>query len=315
MANPAKRAILIAGPTASGKSAVAAAVAETLGGVVVNADSMQVYRDLRILTARPSAAEEARVPHRLFGHVDAARAYSVGQWLREMAAVLAEAARDGRVPVLVGGTGLYIKALTQGLSAMPEVPAALRERLRDEALAAAPAELHRRLAERDPVMAGRLRPTDPQRVLRALEVFEATGVSLATFQDRREPALLPEAEVLGLFMAPAREHLYASIDRRFDAMIRQGAMAEVAALAARKLNPDLPAMRALGVSDLAAALDDPDALAGAIAAAKTATRHYAKRQLTFARHQFPGLPWVEPGDARKTLLAGWDCGAAYPKLY
>ena len=306
MANPTKRAILIAGPTASGKSAVASAVAERLGGVVVNADSMQVYRDLRILTARPSEAEEARVPHRLFGHVDAACNHSVGHWLREMTDVLADAARAGQVPVLVGGTGLYLKALTLGLSAMPAVPAEIRNRLRAEAETETAANLHARLAERDPVMAARLRPTDAQRVLRALEILEATGTSLAVFQQVREPALLPPAQVTGVFLAPDRGRLYDNIDRRFDAMVDGGALDEVARLAGRDLDPSLPAMRALGVPDLIGTLQHPSQASPAIAAAKQATRHYAKRQFTFARHQLPFLPWVEPKAARDTILRSWQ---------
>ena len=310
MANPTKRAILIAGPTASGKSAVASAVAERLGGVVVNADSMQVYRDLRILTARPSEAEEARVPHRLFGHVDAACNHSVGHWLREMASVLADAAAAGQVPVLVGGTGLYLKALTLGLSAMPAIPIEIRNRLRAEAETRTAADLHARLAERDPVMAERLRPTDTQRVLRALEIFEATGTSLAIFQQVREPALLPAAEVIGVFLTLERSRLYDNIDRRFDAMMHAGALDEVAGLAARDLDPSLPAMRALGVPDLIAALRHPSQASCAISAAKQATRHYSKRQLTFARHQLPFLPWVEPTAARDAILGAW---AALPQ--
>ena len=306
VANPTKRAILIAGPTASGKSAVAAAVAERLGGVVVNADSMQVYRDLRILTARPSEADEARVPHRLFGHVDAACNHSVGHWLREMVDVLADAAAMGQVPVLVGGTGLYLKALTLGLSAMPAVPFEIRDRLRAEAGTRTAAELHARLAERDPVMAARLRPTDTQRVLRALEILEATGTSLAVFQQVREPALLPADQVIGVFLSPERGRLYDNIDRRFAAMVDEGAMPEVARLAARDLNPALPAMRALGVPELIEALQHPSRLSLAVSAAKQATRHYAKRQLTFARHQLPSLLWVEPVAARDTILHTWD---------
>lgn len=305
MTNPTRRAILIAGPTASGKSAVAIAVAERIDGIVVNADSMQVYRDLRILTARPSEAEEARVPHRLFGHVDAARNHSVGHWLREVTVVLAEAAAAGRVPVVVGGTGLYLKALTQGMSAMPAVPEAVRGRLRAEAQDRTPAELHARLSNIDPVMAARLRPSDPQRILRALEVIEATGRSLATYQQSREPAVLPLADLTAVFLAPGRDQLRAGIDRRLDAMVGSGALDEVAALADRELDSALPAMRALGVRDLMVVRKQPSVLPAALAAAKQATWRYSKRQFTFARHQLPGLSWVPPEAAGDLVLRRW----------
>lgn len=297
----AKRAILIAGPTASGKSALAVMLAERHGGTVINADSMQVYADLAILTARPTAADTARVPHRLFGHVDAADAYSVGRWLTEMRDVLDEVAAAGRLPVIVGGTGLYLKALMEGLAEMPPVPPDLRARLRDEARDAPPGELHARLAAVDPVMAARLRPSDPQRLMRALEIFAATGRSLASFQLARTNPVLPPDQVGGVFLDIPRAALNARIDQRFAAMMAAGALDEVAALDERILDPTLPAMRALGVPQLLPALREPELLPEAVASATRASRHYAKRQVTYARHQLPNLPWSGPAEASDVI--------------
>jgi tRNA dimethylallyltransferase len=296
-------AFLIAGPTASGKSAVALRLAERLGGLVINADSMQLYRDLRVLTARPTPEDEARAPHRLFGVVDAAQNHSVGLWLADAGAALREARATGQTPIFVGGTGLYFKALTQGLSAIPAVAAAVRATLRAETATLAPAALHARLAACDPVMAARLRPTDPQRVLRALEVFVATGKSLASFQGARQPPLLDGATCRSIFLAPDRAALKARIEARFDAMLAAGALDEVAALAARNLDPALPAMRAHGVPHLIAALRGEMTLAAAADLGKRDTRRYAKRQFTFARHQLPDFVWRAP-EAAAELAEG-----------
>jgi tRNA dimethylallyltransferase len=290
-------AILIAGPTASGKSAVAIALAQKLGGVAINADSMQVYRDLRVITARPSPAEEAAAPHDLFGHVDAAENYSVGRYLADAEAALARARSAGLAPIFVGGTGMYFKALIRGLSDIPAVPPEVRERVRREAENLAPPELHARLAALDPDMAGRLRPSDPQRILRALEVFEATGQSLAAFQGARATPLLPINNCVAIFLESDRGDLAARIDARFDAMMAAGALEEVKQLAARGLDPMLPAMRAHGVPGLIAYLDGACSLEQAIEKGKTDTRHYAKRQRTFARHQLPEFTWITPETA------------------
>ena len=286
-------------------------MAERLGGVLINADSMQVYADLSVLTARPTTAETARVPHRLFGHVDAADAYSVGRWLVEVQDALRESWAQGRVPILVGGTGLYLKALMQGLSPIPAVPAAVRAQIRAEAGLASPKTLHRRLALLDPAMAARLRPSDPQRIVRALEVVEATGRSLLSFQAEVEPPLLPASRVAGLVLALDRSVLNARIDRRFDAMMGAGACDEVERLAARALDPALPAMRALGVPPLLAHLRGDIGRAEALAQGKLLTRQYAKRQVTFLRHQLANLPWVAPDEAVDAVMAQWrDDGAA-----
>lgn len=291
------RAILIAGPTASGKSALALDLARRFGGAIVNADSMQVYEDLRILTARPTPEEEKSIRHELFGHVGGAVNYSVGRWLKDLSAILAGLARDQVTPILAGGTGMYFKAALHGLSDIPNVPAEVRAKVRAEAQGLDPRVLHERLADRDPAAAARLRPTDPQRILRALEIFEATGKSLLTFQGARAAPLLDEARCLSLFIAPQRAELFARIDARFDKMIALGALDEIRALRERGLDPALPVMRAHGAPHLLRFLDGDLSLEEAIARGKLDTRHYAKRQFTFARHQLPSFHWLEPEQA------------------
>lgn len=290
------RAILIAGPTASGKSALAMEVAKRVGGVVVNADSMQVYRDLRIITARPTPQEERAVGHLLFGHIDAAVNYSVGRYLADLAQTLDDLARRGVAAVLTGGTGMYFKAALYGLSDIPAVPEEIRAKVRDSAQGKTPQTLHAELAEKDPETAARLRPTDPQRILRALEVFAATGRPLVSFQGPRGAPLLDAAQCPAFFLAPERETLYARIDARFDKMMESGALEEVGALRARGLDPALPAMRAHGVPHLVAFLDGRMSREEAILRGKLDTRHYAKRQFTFARHQLPGFKWLSGED-------------------
>lgn len=300
------RAILIAGPTASGKSAIAAALAKKTGGVVVNADSMQVYADLRVLTARPAVEEERAVAHRLYGHVDGAVNYSVGRWLEDCASALAQIAREGRRAILVGGTGLYFKALTQGLSDIPRVPDEVRAAVRARWQGRAPADMHADLVRRDPATAARLRPTDPQRLARALEVLEATGKPLASFQGARSAPLLGEGAWRGFFLAPERAALRAAIDGRFERMVEQGALEEVARLWARKLDPTLPVMRAHGAPHLLAFLEGALSLDAAIAKGQNDTRAYAKRQFTFARHQLDAFEWLAPQAAPGAIAAALD---------
>jgi tRNA dimethylallyltransferase len=298
------RAILIAGPTASGKSALAIRLAQRLHGVVINCDSMQVYRDLHVITARPSLAEEALVPHRLFGHVDAARNYSAGLWLNDVRTLFTEIRGSGLLPLFVGGTGLYFKALTQGLSAMPVVPAEIRERIRRRAEGQPTAQLHEELGRLDPASAARLRPSDRQRVQRALEVFAASGRPIAEWQKgRRETPLLELADCVALFLAPDREALRARIDRRFDAMLEAGALEEVRALGERGLDPALPAMRAHGVPWLLRHLKGEIGLEEAAREGKADTRRYAKRQFTWFRHQMPGFAWCRPEEGEDAVLA------------
>ncbi|MEJ0093582.1 MAG: tRNA (adenosine(37)-N6)-dimethylallyltransferase MiaA [Methylocella sp.] len=296
-------AILIAGPTASGKSALALRIALASDGVLINADSMQVYRDLPILTARPGLEDEARAPHRLFGHVDGAVNHSVGLWLEDARIALAEARQSGRTPIFVGGTGLYFKALTQGLSDIPAVPDEVRARLRSEAAGVSPARLHAQLASRDPLMAARLRPTDPQRVLRALEVFEATGQSLASFQGFRTPPLLDMMDARPIFLTLERDALTRRINQRFRAMLDAGALQEVSRLRERHLDPALPIMRAHGVPHLIAHLNGEISLSEAAELAERDTRAYAKRQHTFARHQLADFKWANEAEAEALALA------------
>jgi tRNA dimethylallyltransferase len=296
------RAVLIAGPTASGKSALAIEIAQRTGGVVVNADSMQVYRDLRILTARPSEAEEATVPHRLYGHVDGAVNYSAMRYAADIAVLLGELREQGRLPILVGGTGLYFKAVTEGFSAMPPVPEAVRAAFRARAEGMETGALHAELNARDPLMAERLRPSDRMRVMRALEVFEATGRSLASFQGEREPGPLGEEGLLRFFIHPERDVVRQQIDRRFEMMIEAGALDEVARLKARGLDPLLPIMRAHGVPGLMAHLGGEISLDEAIRRGQADTRAYAKRQVTWFRHQMAGWQAVAPGEGLSAAL-------------
>ncbi len=288
------RAVLIAGPTASGKSALAVALAQRFGGVVINADSMQVYRDLSVITARPLPEEMADVPHHLYGHVDGATNHSVAAYAAEATALLERLAGQRHLPVLVGGTGLYFKALTEGLSAIAPVPEEVRIQFRAHAVERTTGELHAELASRDPDMAERLRPSDRLRVMRALEVLAATGRSLASFQGERQPGPLAGAKLLQIFLAPERELVRERIDRRFDAMMEAGALEEVAALRARQLDPLLPVMRAHGVPGLIAHLDGKLSLEDAVVRGKADTRAYAKRQVTWFRHQMAGWHAVAP---------------------
>lgn len=288
------KTILIAGPTASGKSALALALAVQRNGVVINADSMQVYRDLRIVTARPTPQEEARAPHRLYGHVDAGQVYSVGRWLADARAALIEAGRAGLLPIFVGGTGLYFKALTQGLSAVPPIPAAVREAVRARLAAEGAGALHAELARHDAASAARLNPSDRTRIARALEVIEATGRSLADWHRDATTPLVDPAGATKLFLSPERAELYRRIDARFDAMVAAGAVDEVRALDARGLDAAMPAMKAHGVPWLRRYLKGEMALADAVAQAKQDTRRYAKRQATWFRHQLPDWSWVAP---------------------
>jgi tRNA dimethylallyltransferase len=297
------KAVLIAGPTASGKSALALELAGKTGGVVINTDSMQVYRDLRIITARPTAAEEARLPHRLYGHVDASVNFSAGAWVTDAGKVLAEVRAENRLPIFIGGSGLYFKALTRGLSAVPPIPAEVRDQVRARLERDGVEALHAELSRRDPVSAERLKPRDRTRIARALEVVEATGRALPDWHRDGLPPLLPPGEFTALFLAPERDQLYARIDARFDAMLAAGALEEVAALAARKLDPLLPAMKAHGVPALIRYLAGEITGEQAAVIGRADTRHYAKRQFTWFRHQLPEFEWVAPEAARGRLEA------------
>jgi tRNA dimethylallyltransferase len=295
--------ILIAGPTASGKSALALELAEKLGGTIINADSMQVYRDLRIITARPTPAEEARVPHRLYGHIDAAENYSVGRWCVDAAAVLAAAKQESRAAIIVGGTGLYFRALTHGLAAVPPIPDEIRNSVRTRLASDGIAALYAELTQRDPAAAARLMPNDRARVTRALEVVLATGRSLLDWHEEGMPASLDPALAAKVFLMPDRDELFRRIGARFDAMMAAGAMEEVRALAARKLDPNLPAMKAHGVPWLIRHLNGEISVADAVEGAKRDTRQYTKRQGTWFRNQLPDFAWVAPDQARAATEA------------
>ena len=292
--------MLIAGPTASGKSALALALAAEIGGTIINADSMQLYRDLRVITARPTPAEEARVPHRLYGHVDAAENYSVGRWLADVRPVLDEVCAAGHVPIVVGGTGLYFKGLTQGLSNVPPIPEDIRANIRARMEAQGPATLHAELSRRDPSM--QLKPGDRTRIARALEVLEATGRTLAEWHREGLPPLIDAASAVKVFVTPDRSELRSRIGTRFDAMLAAGALDEVRALSRRKLDPLLPAMKAHGVPWLVRHLAGGIALEEAAERGKADTRRYVKRQFTWARHQLPDWIWMKPEDALAQIL-------------
>ena len=295
--------ILIAGPTASGKSAVALELAEKLRGVVVNADSMQVYRDLRIITARPTAKEEQRVPHLLYGRVDAAENYSVGRWRTDALATLEATKRYGRTVIVVGGTGLYFNALTRGLAAVPAIPPEIREDVRARLATDGVTALHAELKERDPLAAARLMPGDRARISRALEVVLATGRSILDWHQEGNAASLDTARAAKIFLMPDRDELLRRIDARFDAMMAEGALEEVRALAARNLDPELPAMKAHGVPWLVRHLRGETGLEDAVEGAKRDTRQYTKRQATWFRNQLPDFAWVEPQGAIAAIEA------------
>jgi tRNA dimethylallyltransferase len=297
------RALLIAGPTASGKSALALALAERLSGTIVNADSMQVYRDFRILTARPTPEEESRAPHVLYGHVDAAENYSVGRWAADASRAIAEIEASKRLPIFVGGTGLYFKALTQGLSTMPPVPDAVRNRVRGAAEGIETPELHARLAARDSKMAGILRPSDRQRIIRAQEIFEATGRSLADWQASPGKPLVDAGDTVSVFLSVDRAELHRRINARFDGMLEVGALDEVRAVAARKLAPALPALKAHGAPWLSRHLLGEISLEEASTKGKADTRKYAKRQETWFRHQLKNWKWLPPEQASDYLIS------------
>lgn len=289
---------LIAGPTASGKSALALRLAEATGGEIVNADSMQLYRDLRVITARPSPDEEVRAPHHLFGTADAAEGWSAGKWLRAAQAALADIAGRGRPAIVVGGTGLYFRALTQGLAEIPAIPPEVRAQASADYDLMGESAFRGRLAVPDPAAAIRIAPGDRQRLVRAWEVYAATGVPLTDYQKSGRPAL-PEGSWAAVALEPPRPALYARCDTRLHAMVRDGAVEEVRALVARGLDPDLPAMKAVGVREFAAHLRGETTLEQAIAAAQQETRRYAKRQMTWMRGQMADWPRLTASDAEE----------------
>ena len=280
--------LVVGGPTASGKSGLALGLARRLNGVVINADSMQVYRELSVLTARPGAEALAAAPHRLYGVLSAREACSVARWLGLALAEIADCHRAGKLPMVVGGTGLYLRALSHGLSELPDIPEEIRAAARQRLDSIGPAALHAELAARDPAGAGRLQPGDRQRVLRAWEVLEASGRPLADWQRDNRATPPPGLSVSTIVLSPPRDDLYESCDRRFDAMMASGGLDEARALQRLELDPALPALKALGVPELRRHLEGELSLEDAAALARQSTRRYAKRQVTWFRHQVIG---------------------------
>ena len=294
--------MLIAGPTASGKSALALELAQRLDGVIINADSMQVYRDLRIITARPTPEEEARVPHRLYGFVDAAEDYSVGRWCKDVEIELNDIAAQKRTPILVGGTGLYFKALTTGLAAVPPIPADIRTGVRARLQSEGAPVLHAELMRLDADTARRLMINDRSRISRALEVVLATGRPLSDWHKEGMPALINAERATKIFLTCERKELLRRIETRFAAMLETGALEEVRQLAARRLDPSLPAMKAHGVPWLIRHLNGEISIEEAAAGAVMDTRRYTKRQVTWFRNQMKDWKWLTPDAASAELL-------------
>jgi tRNA dimethylallyltransferase len=295
------RALLIAGPTASGKSALAIKLAERLGGVIINADSMQVYSDLHIITARPTPEEEKQVAHRLYGFVDAAENYSVGRWYRDVAAALKEVVNDGRLPILVGGTGLYFRALASGLAAVPPIPADIRAEVRSRLQREGAPALHAELVHLDPATAQRVTVNDRSRISRALEVVLATGRPLSNWHVEGLPGIIDPNSTAKIFITCERKELVRRIETRFATMLKSGALGEVRHLAARGLDPALPAMKAHGVPWLIRHLKGEISLKEAEAGAIMDTRRYAKRQATWFRNQMKDWP-REAGENAVSVL-------------
>jgi len=280
-----KPVVIIIGPTASGKSALALDLAGEFAGTVINADSMQVYQELRVLTARPSAVDEAKAPHKLFGVLAAAETCSVGRWVKMAQAEIEAAWGAGRLPIVVGGTGLYIKVLTEGLAPVPDVPDAVNDEVRARFELIGGEAFKDELANLDPGAAASLPTGDRQRLERAMAVIRATGKPLSEWRGMQPPGPAIDARFLTIQLLPGREELYAGTEARFDKMMETGALDEVKALLALDLDPSLPAMKAVGVPELGRYLNGEMTLEDAVSAAKQATRNFAKRQLTWMRNQ------------------------------
>ncbi|WP_265562520.1 tRNA (adenosine(37)-N6)-dimethylallyltransferase MiaA [Sphingomicrobium arenosum] len=292
---------LIAGPTASGKSELALRLAEADGGIVINADSAQIYADLSILAASPAAAEQARAPHRLYGVRDGAHPCSAGDWVRLARDEIASAHAAGKLPILVGGTGLYLRSLLQGIAPVPDIDPAIRTAIRK----APTADNYAALQQEDPEAAARLNAGDTLRVARALEVIRSTGQPLSYWQARKEGGIGDDVQLRPLLLLPPRDWLAKRCNRRFETMVEHGALDEARALLARDLDPILPVMRAIGVPELIAHLSGETSLADAIAAGQLATRQYMKRQYTWFRGQTPDdwPRYTDPLDSEAAIIA------------
>lgn len=291
---------LIAGPTASGKSALALAVAERTPSVIINADSAQVYRDLRILSARPDEIDMSRAPHRLFGYIDGAEACSAARWAADARAEIAKAHEAGRLPVLVGGTGLYIRTLLNGIAPIPDIDPEVRAAVRAMAVDAA----HIALKQEDPDSAERLAPADTTRVQRALEVVRSSGHPIGHWHERRTGGIGDKMQLRPLILVPPRDWLIGRSDSRFLGMVESGAVDEVERLLFRRLDPELPVMRAIGVREISAWLHGEMTRPEMVEAGRLATRQYAKRQYTWFRHQTPDAwPRLEDVPDQDNLVA------------
>jgi tRNA dimethylallyltransferase len=292
-------AVLIAGPTASGKSAAALALAEAIGGSLINCDSMQVYRELRVLTARPSAEDMARVPHQLYGHVSVRERYSAGRYQSEAAEALARVRADCRIPIFVGGTGLYFAALTEGLAEIPQVPEHIREPLRKKMLIEGSEALHAQLKLRDPETAAQLRPGDAQRILRAMEVLEATGRSLASWQKESAAPVLKDLRLARFVLDPPRVILHPRIAERYKKMVEEGVLEEARAIAG--LDASLPAAKTLGLREMWEFDEGKLSAAQVEEAIVVGTRQYAKRQTTWFRNKMSGWSWIPAYEPRNIV--------------
>lgn len=308
------RALLIAGPTAAGKSAIALRLAQELGGAVINADSMQIYREWRILTARPTDHECQTVPHLMYGHVSVREHYSVGKWLRELQNTLPRLEAEGLFPIVVGGTGAYFRALTEGLAEMPSVEPAVRRDVESWIEDAGLPAVAQRLAEQDPDTAAIIDLQNPRRVARAWEVRKQTGRGLAEWRSSTPSPLLPKGATVRFVIAPSRECLRDRISRRFDRMMTEGALREARDVLALRANKRLPGMRPVGAPQLFKCIEGVLNEAEAVELAKTATRQFAKRQMTWFRNRMPDWNWTN--EAAANQAADWILGlSVLPERY
>jgi tRNA dimethylallyltransferase len=295
--------LIITGPTGSGKSKLAMLLAQEIPAVIINADSMQVYREIPIITAQPTAEEKKQAPHALYGALPAAERCTVARWLELAAEAIRATWAEGKTPLLTGGTGLYLTHLMKGISPVPQTSDATRKKVRALLEEMGRERFFKALSDRDPVIARRLDRGNTQRILRAYEVYEQTGIPLSTWQEKPPQPYFPGATFKGVAFCPPREHIYGTVNRRFERMVTEGALEEARALMEQHLDPSLPAMKAHGVPELMAYLKGTMPLPQAVAQAQINTRHYIKRQITWLKHQMPSLPFAETPEAALEALA------------
>jgi tRNA dimethylallyltransferase len=297
-----KQIIILSGPTASGKSALALVIARACNAVIINCDSKQLYAEIPIITAQPTAAEKAEVPHDLYGVISVAEDCSVGRWVEMAKIVIDKVHAAGKLPLLVGGTGMYVKALTEGIPEMPDIDEEIRRNARSCMLEMGSEAMYETLEKEDPVMAARLEKNDSQRITRAYEVLKQTGKSLDWWQKQPAKTVYPPENFLKFFLSPPREVVYANCNTRFEKMMEAGVMQEIAALDAMGLSPELPSMKAHGVPELLAYLHGEMSLEDAIDQAQKNTRHYIKRQFTWFRHQMKDTVVLEGEGAAEMVM-------------